>query len=187
MATSKAPSRRTSRRQIRPPVAQSPTRKRWQLTNQRTVQTNRQIWASAGRAQRTVTHSSRKRGVIFGLLSLGILAGALSLTAAGTVSNLVAFELALAGQGALIVGTKLFSKDKHGQPSPFNQAKAKVGNAVLCGSTATKDGKPCRNPGRCQHHGGKAARARVTTLQPQSRSPRRRSHKPSRSARTGNP
>jgi hypothetical protein len=158
----KPPSQRRTRRAPVP-------RRGWQHHKVPRPAKRRGLTAATKQIRRTTTRMrsshrriNKRKGAIWSIVALGVAATAFSFAVTGVVSDIAAAEFGLATQGVFIIGdwVRRDVQKPAGQSKIKNTAAAMKAHAALCGAP-TVDGTPCKNRGRCPHHGGSAARVRM--------------------------
>ena len=156
------PRRRSSRTpasQRKPRWTPVPKRTSWKQRAQRIRQNNRKIWRASRKLRGGARRRISKRNIFVGLFGLAIATTAFALAATSAISQVAAWELGIAAEGALVGADWLTRKSRDGGPSRAQRAAEKM-RAPVCGAPRA-DGGSCRNRGRCPHHGGAAARSRT--------------------------
>lgn len=148
-------------RQRRPRAKTAPTSQRgWQHHKARGRTAQQKLRHGARQAGTHSKRLMRKRGAIFGVLSLAVAITAFALVTVDAVTTLAAWELGVAGEG-LSFGVAMIIGEKPEQPGAVGR-KAKQAAAYIrghdCGAPTT-DQTPCKKRVRhgvahCHLHGG---------------------------------
>jgi hypothetical protein len=167
--TTPRPRSRTKRQpasQRRPRRAPTPARG-WQQHKTKARHVGRKFRQQSKSIGATSRRMAKRKGAVYGLAALAVASVAFTLAVTGALSEVAAFELGLASEGATfaagwIIGDLRKPADQSKLKRTAAAAKAR---ATLCGAP-TVDGTPCRNRGKCPHHRGGGSTASKTKAAP---------------------